>query len=418
MNLCDYLNERHATDGADAISAAFREEFGVKVRCEPGVGGGGLFQFKYEQLEAKWSRPLTHECRGAILRRNPATGMFSFVARPFNKFFALHEGYCALFEKGELERALPRLAAREKVDGTCIQVWWDEARGGGAWRTSTLATIEPMGVMDLPDLLFSELFWRVAGPNVTAYFDKGFTYVFEIAAPENRVVTKYVKPRACLLAARSLKTGVYLQLEELDDIVQRLHEKQGGTENIDVPFVTYLCEIGIKTRDDLLAWVEDEHVNPKYGEQPEGCVLYDGPKPLVKCKRASYISAHSLITNGMAHARNVIAAAMFEDRLDDILAILDERGLVIVEEIKAKIDHETLLVQTAWDEVAKTKPATRKDFAMAVKKIAPRNASGFFFLNNKEGEPVVVHNVAPAFRDWLKDNYRRREDLWKEEAAT
>jgi len=114
MDLIGYLN-KYFTNGEQGIfedkpvdlTSHFIEKFGVDVKKED-----NLYQFKYNMITVNWSFPITHECRGVILRYN---GTWDYVSRPYNKFFNYHEPLCAIREKD----FAPNLQIIEKADGCC-----------------------------------------------------------------------------------------------------------------------------------------------------------------------------------------------------------------------------------------------------------------------------------------------------------
>lgn len=204
-HLLSYLNGNHATTKLEDMEVQFMEEFGVNVRNED-----DLFQFKYNQLVAKWLRPETWECRGCILRRTNVT--WKFVARPFDKFFNQHEGHSGVHEKAVFDANIKRYALIEKLDGTNISMWFDSKIG--VWRISTLGAITTKNVGDY-NITFADLFWKTTGDKISfvnklSDFDKLYTFIFELCCNENRIVTKYKKNKIVLLGIRNLETGEYV----------------------------------------------------------------------------------------------------------------------------------------------------------------------------------------------------------------
>jgi hypothetical protein len=395
MNIREYLEGPCHSFPNDAIISHFSEKFGVKVRIHQ-----NLIQFKYDMLDAKWSLPLTHQCRGVILRKEKS-GRYSFVTRPFDKFFGLHEGFCPLFDKKTLELEIPLLLAREKVDGTCIQLWFDTEVN--LWRVSTLGTIIPEKVGE-SDLTFTQLFWSLLPIHTLGYLDEEYTYILEIASKENAVVTTYKKPRVSLLGARKTQTGEYLQLEQLADIANEV----GGI--LDTPYQAFLSDIGVTDHESLIAWVASEYKNTKYGICPEGCVLYRGPIPLAKVKCLSYLTAHSILTNGDINMRRRIFSSLINGSIDDLQAVFTDKAREVLGDCEKRLQGLVETSQSTWDYIVQQNPQSRKDFALLVNKQAPSASRPLFFqLFSERIEPTDMRNL---IINWLKEDENRQERLW------
>lgn len=196
MLLIDYLNGLDLSD--DELVSHFATEFGVKVKIE-----NDLFLFKYDQLGAKWDKPLVRECRGVILRKM-TDGSFKVVSRPFDKFFNLHEGHCSVND----ETDLTGYSLVQKADGTNIRWFWDEVRN--EWRCSTLGTISAQACGD-SSWTFEELFKRTITDFdlFVSELNKEYTHLFELCTVENRIVTKYPEDTIFYLISRHNQSGDY-----------------------------------------------------------------------------------------------------------------------------------------------------------------------------------------------------------------
>jgi hypothetical protein len=212
MKLLDYLN-RYFSNGKSApdfndegIVLHFAEKFGVNVKTEE----GGLFQFKYSPISAKWSRNIVSECRGTILRFTPNYGWVC-CARPFDKFWNQHELACPYNDPKLFDASLGQFSFSEKIDGTCILLWWDPVLV--RWRVSTLGCISTSFVADLVGVTFEDLFWRTIDKDrVLSFFEplgRDYTGIFELYTAENRILTKYSSDRVYLLAIRGNIHGDY-----------------------------------------------------------------------------------------------------------------------------------------------------------------------------------------------------------------
>ena len=389
------------------LATHFREKFGVNVKQE-----GALCQFKYDQLEAKWSYPLVKECRGHILTFNDG---WEFVSRPQDKFFNQHEGYCPIFEKDTFKSLINQLAFVEKVDGSCIQVFFNTITS--EWQATTLGTITAFNVGEF-SITFSELFWKTLGMNKDVFkniANKDYTYICELACAENRIVTLYPKNFVALLAIRNNKTGEYSARHVLEDFVINLYESAyTNIENVRLPHIKFMYEVSISNIDEAKMWIEKESEDTsKYGNYAEGFVIYNGCYPIAKMKNMKYVTLHGVGGGDIKHSINAAIDAFFMDTIDDIYGVLPEPTKVFIETLRKKvIDESQLVLKMINDKFTGKEFATQKDYAMCVLSLVDKKYSGFFF-GNKEKILDVKTDHFELFRFWLKSNYSRFD--WKSE---
>jgi hypothetical protein len=198
----------------------------------------------YDQILTKSGDKLAEQCRGMVVRptsftygddwKHKTVGNVSVLAWPMNRFYNAGDSAAA-----EIDWSDPRLKVYEKLDGTCIILYWDPLHG--KWHAGTRGVPEadlPIrgDDLNLGDTTFSQLFWKayyqtsievaqrkefeeqppqslekfIAYRNMT--LDKDITYVWELTSPHNQIVVYYDKPRVTLLAMRNVKTGVELDV--------------------------------------------------------------------------------------------------------------------------------------------------------------------------------------------------------------
>lgn len=389
------------------IVTHFREKFGVTVKRE-----NNLFLFKYDQLEAKFSYPLVQECRGHILAYD---GDWKFISRPQNKFFNQHEGYCPIFYEATFKSLINQLAFVEKIDGSCIQVFYDPYQS--VWRATTLGTITAFTVGEY-DVTFSELFWKTFGIDAktfSQFADPQFTYVFELACLENRVVTQYPKNMVVLLAIRHVENGEYSDRNTCENLMVSLYEKANvNMEHARMPHVKFMYELSITNLDEAKRWIENEsNDTSKYGNYAEGFVVYNGSYPIAKMKNLRYLQLHSVGGGDVKHSMNAAVDAFFTDTIDDIYDVLPEPTKVFVEALRAKVITESNVVLKAINAKFAGKTfENQKDYALCVFASVDKKYSGFFF-NYKEKIVDAHTDHVDLFKFWLKSNYARFE--WKKE---
>lgn len=385
MHLLEHLNQNGLNP------EAMMETFGVRVTVD-----GDLALFKYADSGAKWTEPLTHECRGVIARQ--AGGNWRVVSRPWSKFFNLHEGYCPI--RGKVHDHIEDLTLHEKADGTCIHVWYDEVRG--AWRASTLGTITPLSLHG-KGLTFDQMFWETSKIRpFLDYFHHGSTYLFELCTPANRIVTKYDRPHVVFLGVRRNSDGVYLETH-YHALGSQMEVGSMGT--IRRPHGHRMSTLGLRTDEDLVAWVEAQSNDPRYGQWPEGFVAYLGSVPVAKIKNQRYLQLHAVGGGDVATARKRVQQALFGGTIDDVEQALVDDLVVHLEALRASVRHMSAEAIHSMGVVLEAGPfADRKSFALAVQKYMPSRYHSWAYLRGPTG--------TLAFDEWLAQNYVKLQTAW------
>ena len=305
--LLDYLNQH----GPDGITAAL----GIKVATHPAFPS--LRQFTYDQINSPKDHPVVVEARGAICE--PVGGRWRYVARPFSRFFnvgepgvaiASHEiGACSVAEKldGSLIIAYAyadgwhfATRGRPAADGECSSAFGADGR---PW-VGTFARLADMASPGLRTVL-------MLVPEVDR-----LTLLFELTAPENRVVIPYTTRRMTLLAARDTVTGEYIDRSRVVSLAERL-------------LVPAVAEHPAADFDALRA-----RVNAARAIDSEGVVLVSpcGQKR-AKLKNDAYVSLHHAVGSG--DSTRAIVEMVRNNEGDEVIAhfphIREARDRVAVE---------------------------------------------------------------------------------------
>lgn len=383
--LIKYLNENHFQIDENLFEN-FLENFGVNIRQEE-----NLFLFKYGLIAAKWN-DITKECRGFIAKFE--NGEWKCKARPYDKFFNLHEEQCPIAQESSFQNKKNNLSLAEKADGSCILLWHDDKQ----WRVSTLGSIETGPVYDFP-FTFANLF------NNTVSYDekklnKNWTYIFELCCEDNRIVTRYGYDHAVMLGIRDRNSGLYLDTKEHISFFR----------NVRLPIRLSLHENDIETIQDLYELAEKESVHPMYGEYPEGFVVYENDIPIAKIKNKKYLFLHKVGGGDIKQSMNQIVDAIFKGYLDDVYDSLTKKlkhfALNIqeqVRELEAKCLHN-------MNEIKSKGFSTRKEVAIYVNTHIEKNIRPYFFENIPHilsEENVDMDN----FEKWLQKCYNKID--WK-----
>lgn len=361
-HLTDYMNKFYPNGITNVVefTSHFLDKFGVNVKIE-----GNLVLYKYDMLTAKWAFPLTHFCRGSILKWDGYT--WSQMSNVWKKFFNVSEGYCPYFDAKEFPPN-NSLSLMTKEDGTAIQVYFD----GEKWRVSTLGTITPCNVGDY-SITFDELFKKtlaVDWKEFTESLTVGNTYMFELCTSENRIVTKYADNRVYALSIID-SFGNYYDAQTVAEFSIKW--------NIHLPHRVMLYQHNLNSVAQLVEWVEKNSADDADVQYKEGYVLYDGMKPVGKLKTANYLALHHVGGGDTAHSRNVIIDAFFAGTVDDIEKVLNDTLVAFLAKLRVWYAEKRTYIMNEVTEIAKSEYPTQKDYAMRVQKIADKRLASFFF---------------------------------------
>ena len=174
-----------------------KNEFGININYYSDCGKQtGLVLLKYDQIDSHKfkTHPIVCECRGLILDIET----LEVVSMPFYRFF----NYGEEGTKDFFETDADKIYCLQKLDGSLIQLFWYEK--AQRWLMSTSGTIEGTGQVGFCNITFRNLFDLTVKQYDNFYekLDKTYTYIFELTAPENKVVTAYHKRDLTLLSCR------------------------------------------------------------------------------------------------------------------------------------------------------------------------------------------------------------------------
>jgi hypothetical protein len=325
---------------------------------------------KYDQLSSPtlMALPEVQECRGLILDKND----WSVMSLAFTKFFNSEEGNAVKIDWSTAH-------VLEKLDGSCIQVYYDKYKY--AWFAGTTGTAEGEGeVNNKLGTTFNQLFWKTVKDkyNLDAnQLSTEFCYVFELTTPYNIVVKPHGESSASLLMIRNLTT-----LEELS----RADVEMVGL-TLGLPVVKSF-DLNAKDVGTLLRTFE----NMVWSE--EGYVVVDANFNRIKIKNPAYVAVHHLKGKTAEHQIMVIIKA---NELEEFGATFPER---IAEMNKLKTNYDALVAKLnmVWDELKTRRPKNimpeeKKKYAAAVFEVCAKhdvkNFSGLYFgLNEGKIESV------------------------------
>lgn len=246
---------------------------------------GNLVMLKYNQISSDFTEPICKECRGLILYKPT----WDVVSLPFFKFFNYGEPNADEIDESELH-------IYQKIDGSLAKVWYFE----GVWRLSSNGVIDASEVYMNDGINFQSLFLRALtsyGLNwlsFTSTLDKNYTYMYELATPDNKVVVPYDKYMLFYLGQRNNRT---YQEEYIPDT---------RIDNVKV--------YNFKSIKEIIAAANE------LPDTEEGYVVRDKYWKRVKIKNPVYFMLHKLANNGKPD----FVQYVLEHNEDELLAYFPE----------------------------------------------------------------------------------------------
>ena len=336
---------------------------------------------KYDQLSSPtlMAMPEVQECRGLILDKND----WSVMSLAFTKFFNSEESNAVKIDWSTAH-------VLEKLDGSCIQVYFDKYKN--KWFAGTTGTAEGEGeVNNKLGTTFNDLFWKTVKEKYNLDTNKlstKFCYVFELTTPYNIVVKPHGESSASLLTVRNLETLAEVSFDEVTEIAV----------NLNVPAVKAF-DLNAKDVGALLRTFE----NMVWSE--EGYVVVDANFNRIKIKNPAYVAVHHLKGKTAEHQIMVIIKA---NELEEFGATFPER---IAEMNKLKTNYDALVAKLnmVWDELKTRRPKNimpeeKKKYAAAVFEVCAKhdvkNFSGLYFGLN-EGKIESVEDFVLNYDDKL-----------------
>lgn len=305
------------------------------------------------QFERYWTEE-TMMCRGLITDLEG-----NIVARPFKKFFNLGEGY----KPGEPAPPLPDepFEIYEKYDGSLGILYWD----GESHRIATRGSFESEQAIKATEMLQSRI--------EECEFRPGWTYLFEIIYPENRIVVDY----------GGIETLILLDVLDNETGNSVLDLVEGG-----IPFQCARRH-EVKSIDDLLK-VERENA--------EGFVVRFRSGLRVKIKHDEYCRLHKLLTG--INDKRIWEMLSNGDSIEQMIdSVPDE----FYQYVKGVSDH---LHQRYADIEADTEKyvnrARKKDDRAKQAKIIKKceyPGVGFAMLDGKDYQKVIWSAIKPKVEE-------------------
>ena len=343
--------------------------------------GHNLIMFKYSQIDSNFNEALVRECRGLILDEDTLEP----VCVPFFKFGNYGESYCP-------EIDWKSCWVGEKLDGSLIKM----SRIGDDILWSTNGTIdafkaplaEQIGCIaksfgELAYFAVLDNYRKACNLSVSDHIDPGcadswlksivkpgFTYMFELTSPFNKVVVQWRETRLSFLGVRNNETlqETYFSDHELKCI-------------FNTPKVFPLRSI-----DDCVKAANELDCNN------EGFVVCDKNFNRVKIKSPTYVALHHMRNNGVLSYERGIEIVRGNE-LEEVVTYFPEFKDHL-EKIKEKYDFLVSRLEASWD-----------GFSTSVTALAPRKEAAIWITKNFDIPGVgfaLLDGKVKSVKEWIE----------------
>ena len=337
--------------------------------------------YKYSQActySASWNE-VTTASRGLIL--HDETG--EIIARPFPKFFNYSEG------KTPEHLMVGDIHVTEKLDGSL-----------------GISFINPQGDLEITT---AGGFQAEQATHATEIYNErykgnwepreGYTYLWEIIYPENRIVVDYGdEDDIYLLGAVEIATGKSLTVDDIPEWKWKKATTYDGFEAM------------------------EKVVNAPDRENREGFIVtFKETGAKIKIKHENYVRLHRIMTGVSERSIHSLLASGGKSKLDEVKQTAPEEFTDFInktiDKLEAQYDNEAKRITKAYDELVKGLPADvdQKDFALAVQKNVPKELSSHMFsIRSGRGlnEKKIWDSIEPPFERsfWSANNGRTGDE--------
>ena len=334
---------------------------------------GTKILMKYDQLSSPTIMAMAEvqECRGLVLEK----GTWNVMSLAFTKFFNSEEGNAHKIDWNTAH-------VLEKLDGSCIQVYFDWTTN--TWFAATTGTAEGEGeVNNKMGTTFNQLFWDTVKEKYnlgSSKLKKGFTYVFELTTPYNIVVKPHGESSATLLTVRNLDTLKELSFEELTVVAEKLGVPRVKSYDLNTNNVGAL----MRTFENMV-WHD------------EGYVVVDANHNRIKIKNPAYVAVHGLKNKTAEYNIMEIIKA---NEIEEFGAVFPDRKKEIFS-LKENYDKLIEKLEFVWVELKELRPKNitpeeKKKYAKSVFDITAKhdvkNFTGLYFgLNDGKIQTVLSY---------------------------
>jgi hypothetical protein len=328
-----------------------------------------LYLFSYNQIASDFHNPIVKVSRGSVFE---ITDNVRPICLPFFKFGNIGESYCDEIDPNSFQ-------GFEKIDGSLIKLFY--YMGKWHWMTNngfdtTQKTCSIVCRYNEPETEKMDTFQQLIDYSLSKHIGWeenlaiGWTYMFELISPRNRIICQYPKTDLILLGSR--------------DYNQQEHSAEETKELFNFPF-SIPKKIDARNVKEVLAYCDEIK-----DDSEEGIVVVDKDFHRVKIKCAFY--KHLKFIKGETYfSEKAIFESCLNGEIDD--------AVVAFPEIKAKADEIKAILQKQWNklfDIAKLgkekykELENRKAYAEWVKKEYPKQSTYLFEVLKEKYDLVSI----------------------------
>jgi hypothetical protein len=351
--------------------------FAVKVKRHP--ARPHLAMFKYQQFESDFSNPVVRCCRGSVYDIR-ADGTVKPYLMPFFKFTNYGEKGADPIDWDH------GLYVRDKLDGSLLKLL-KEPDGNDLWTTNGSFDVD----IEAPEIYTVETGEDIPPPWTFAalrdyalrghereleHLPAGWTFMFELTSPYNRIIVPYSKTKLTFLGCRD-EQGLE-------------HTPEWAVKEFNISFETPGI-FPLKNIDEVIAYCDSIDSNDR-----EGVVVQDGNFNRIKIKCSRYRDLAFLKGEGHFSDEGIFLAIKNEN-IDDALAAWPEIG------------KRTDEIRNEWKEF-REKMAKLCEKAASCYKICGAESGGDAKLAKKRYAQFVLDRYKP-FSSYLFETIKENGDL-------
>ncbi len=358
-----------------------REDHGVRYHVK-----GHLVTLAYDQFEGSMNDKIACMCRGMVLT---SIGNMNVIdpSVPFNaKILAFP--FVRFFNYGQVNTVFAIDRVYEKLDGTMIVMYFDTH--SNEWRIGTRNVPDGSNFSGTSGLTFKELVvsairddYNSSWQDFTGALSKGWTYVFELTSPHNRVVVQHNSNKLTLIGARDQNWVEQDIIEVAAKCSLHIPPIHKISDNSDPKEVLELLSKLANLRDPL--------VN-------EGFVIVGKNWERFKIKSDNYVSFNKVQDLTDYDIINLILKGIIDDYIPMMLQHQKDRAFVLSEKISAwtrKTNSELRALKASQDGLQ-----NRKDFAAYIQNNENLNNVGKEIFRAYGENRVIVESI-DLLKPWM-----------------
>ena len=343
MKLQDFCKE-HPNNYKELLQ---KPPYNLKIKEED-----NFIIFNYDRISSDFSLPIVNEARGVILEKDN----LNVVCFPFIRFYNYGEPNCVNLNWKDGVKVL------EKVDGSLMKIWYWK----GNWHLSTNGMINAFSVStgNLKYKTFGNLFERALKEygfkdlnDFCHNKSTDFTYMFELATEDNRIVIPYTGYHIYYLGQRNMKD--YYEY------------KCNQNWEIEFPKIYEL-----NTLNDIINSAKEL----PYDE--EGYVVVDNNWNRCKIKSPAYIRAHYMRNNNVI-TKSKLINIILENEINEFCVYASEYKDELFK-LQQEMNNIELVANQCLEQLKQYKKLSKKDFAQKVNLLNYNMLKDFCFKNYDE----------------------------------